>query len=458
MTNPEAPDSRNGLSVTDAVVILVGIVVGIGIFRTPSLVAMQVESEAAFIGIWLLGGLVTLVGALCYAELSAAHPHSGGEYHFLSLAYGRSVAMLFGWARGMVIQTGAIAGVAFVLGDYAATLRPIGPYGGAFYAALSIIALTAINIVGTFQSKTLQTVVTMVEVGAILAIIAFGLLGNPAPAAPGGITPPGQAALGLGLVFVLLTYGGWNEASYLTGEVRDAPRNIARVFLIGTAVLVTLYVLVNTALLMILGLDGLRRSDAVAADMMRIVAGDAGAAIVSIGIVIAAISTLNATIFTGARSAAALAGDVTWLARLGQWNQARHTPVRGLVLQAGIALALVVFGAATQDGFRAMVDYAAPVFWGFMLLTGLSVFVLRHRRPDRVLPFRVPLYPVTPALFCLSCAYMLHASIAYTGTGALIGLAAVAAGAPLLLFRRRDPAVHNTAATSSKPAASETFP
>jgi amino acid transporter len=443
------------LSVTDAVVILVGIVVGIGIFRTPSLVAMQVESEAAFIGIWLLGGLVTLVGALCYAELSAAHPHSGGEYHFLSLAYGRPVAMLFGWARGTVIQTGAIAGVAFVLGDYAATLLPIGPYGGAIYAVLSIVALTMVNMAGTFQSKTLQAVVTLVEVGAILAIIAFGLLGDPAPAAPGSVSPPGQAALGLGLVFVLLTYGGWNEASYLTGEIRDAPRNIARVFLVGTAVLVTLYVLVNAALLMILGLDGLRRSDAVAADMMRIVAGDAGAAIVSIGIVIAAISTLNATIFTGARSAAALANDVTWLAKLGQWNQARHTPARGLVLQAVIALALVGFGAATQDGFRAMVDYAAPVFWGFMLLTGLSVFVLRFRRPDRVLPFRVPLYPVTPALFCLSCVYMLHSSIAYTGTGALIGLAAVAAGAPLLLFRRRD-AVHDTITASSKPAASET--
>jgi amino acid transporter len=230
------------------------------------------------------------------------------------------------------------------------------------------------------------------------------------------------------------------------------------VFLVSTAVLVTLYVLVNVALLMILGLDGLRCSGAVAADRMRIVAGDAGAAIVSIGIVIAAISTLNATIFTGARSAAALANDVTWLARLGQWNQARHTSARGLLLQAGIALALVGFGAGTQDGFCAIVDYTAPVFWGFMLLTRLSMFVLRHRRPDRVLPFRVPLYPVTPALFCLSCAYMLHASIAYTGTGALIGLAAVAAGAPLLLFRRRDPAVHNTATTSSKPAASETFP
>lgn len=438
MPQPGTSETRSGLSVLDAVVILVGIVVGVGIFRTPSLVASQVDSEAAFLGVWLLGGLVTLVGALCYAELSAAHPQSGGEYHFLSRAYGRPVAMLFGWARSAVIQTGAIAAVAFVLGDYAAAALPLGPYGSALYAALAVMVLTAVNIAGTFQSKTLQLAVTALEIGAILAIIGLGLLAAPQATAPSPVSAPAMGSLGLALVFVLLTYGGWNEASYLTGEVRDAPRNIARVFLIGTALLVGLYLLVNIALLAVLGLEGLRRSDAVAADMMRVVAGEAGAGIVTAAVVVAAVSTLNATIFTGARSAAALARDITWLARMGEWNQARHTPTRGLLLQGAVALALVGFGAATQDGFRAMVDYGAPVFWGFMLLTGLALFVLRWREPGRVLPFRVPLYPLTPILFCLACAYMLHSSIAYTGLGALVGLAAVAAGAPLLLFRRRE--------------------
>ncbi|MBI0433325.1 APC family permease [Roseomonas sp. KE0001] len=438
MPQPGTSEARSGLSVLDAVVILVGIVVGVGIFRTPSLVASQVDSEAAFLGVWLIGGLITLVGALCYAELSAAHPQSGGEYHFLSRAYGRPVAMLFGWARSAVIQTGAIAAVAFVLGDYAAAALPLGPYGSAVYAALAVVMLTAVNIAGTFQSKTLQLAVTTLEIGAILAIIGLGLLAAPEATAPSPVSAPAMGSLGLALVFVLLTYGGWNEASYLTGEVRDAPRNIARVFLIGTALLVGLYLLVNIALLAVLGLEGLRRSDAVAADMMRVVAGEAGAGIVTAAVVVAAVSTLNATIFTGARSAAALARDVTWLARMGEWNQARHTPTRGLLLQGAVALALVGFGAATQDGFRAMVDYGAPVFWGFMLMTGLALFVLRWREPERVLPFRVPLYPLTPILFCLACAYMLHSSIAYTGLGALVGLAAVAAGAPLLLFRRRE--------------------
>ncbi|PWC30905.1 APC family permease [Teichococcus aestuarii] len=439
MPHTQSPGREPTLSVFDAVVILVGIVVGIGIFRTPSLVAAHVESEAAFIAVWVAGGAVTLVGALCYAELAAAHPHAGGEYHFLSRAYGRPVAMLFGWARGTVIQTGAIAGVAFVLGDYAAHALPAGPHGPALYAALAVIVLTGVNVAGTFQGKTLQIAVTILEIAAILAIIAFGLSGTATPPVPPAETAPAQAAgLGMAMIFVLLTYGGWNEASYLTGELRDAQRSIPRVLLAGTAFIVALYVLVNLALLMVLGLEGLRASPAVAADMMQRVAGPAGAGLVTAAIVVAAVSTLNATIFTGARTCAAMAEDITVLARLGRWSGRGRTPANGLLAQGAIALALVGLGAVTQDGFRAMVDYTAPVFWAFLLLVGIALFVLRRREPRRVLPYRVPLYPLTPLLFCLTCLYMLHASIAYTGMGALAGLAVVAAGTPLLLFRRRE--------------------
>lgn len=425
------------LSRFDAVVIMVGLVVGIGIFRTPSLVAANVESGFAFIAVWIAGGLITLIGALCYAELSAAHPHAGGEYHFLSRAYGKPVAMLFGWARGSVIQTGAIAGVAFVLGDYAAQLVPLGPYGPALYAAISIIIFTGINVVGTIQSKSLQIAMTAIEVGAIAAIILFGLLGSAEPPPPAAAIPPGSAALGMAMIFVLLTYGGWNEAAYLTGELKDAPRNIAKVLMLGTFILIALYVLANVALLSILGLEGLRASEAVAADMMRRVAGPAGATIVSVAIVVAAISTLNATIFTGARVYYAMARDMTLLPSVGEWNERGKTPANGLMLQAVVALVLVAIGAITRDGFKAMVEYTAPVFWGFLLLVGIGLIVLRIREPDRVLPYKVPLYPLTPILFCVTCGYMLHASIAYTGVASLVGLAVLAAGTPLLLFRRK---------------------
>ncbi len=424
------------LSVFDAVTIMVGLVVGIGIFRTPSIVAANVGSELMFVLVWILGGAITLIGALCYAELSAAHPNTGGEYHFLSRAYGRSVAMMFGWARCTVIQTGAIAGVAFVLGDYAAQIAPLGPYGPAIYAALSVIILSTVNIIGSSEGKNLQIVVTFIEVLAVAGIIMFGLLSSVEPAASVSM-PPETAGLGMAMIFVLLTYGGWNEAAYLTGELKDAPRNIARVLTIGTVVVVALYVLANVALLSTLGLDGLRKSDAVAADMMRVVAGPSAEVIVTLTIVIAAISTLNATIFTGARVFYSMARDMTVMSWVGVWDGRGKTPANGQIMQAVIALALIAMGAITRDGFKAMVDYTAPVFWGFLLMVAISLFVLRWRHPERVLPYKVPFYPLTPFIFCCTCLYMLYASIAYTGVAGLIGLAVLISGIPILFFKKK---------------------
>lgn len=439
------------ISVFDAVVIMVGMVVGIGIFRTPSIVASNVSSEWMFIMVWAAGGLVTLIGALCYSELSAAHPHAGGEYHFLSRAYGRACAMMFGWARCTVIQTGAIAAVAFILGDYLSQLVPLGSYGPSIYAALAVTLLTLVNVVGTAEGKNLQIVVTLLQTAAIVGIILFGFFasGNNVEAAP--TTSPANAALGMAMIFVLLTYGGWNEAAYLTGELNDAPRNIAKVLVIGTVILVSLYVAINMALLSVLGLEGIRQSDVVAADMMRAATGAPGEIIVTLVIVAAALSTLNATIFTGARVFYAMSNDMTILGWLSVWNKRGKTPANGLLTQGGIALALIALGTFTRDGFESMVNYTAPVFWFFLLLVGAAVFVLRKRFPERKLPYRVPLYPVTPALFCLTCLYMLYSSMMYTGAAGLIGVAVLVAGLPLLLFRKPE----NIDVTSHDPASSK---
>jgi len=433
------PD-RSQLSVFDAVTIMVGLVVGIGIFRTPAIVAANVDSAWTFMLVWVAGGLATLLGALCYAELSAASPNAGGEYHFLSRAYGNRVAILFGWARCTVIQTGAIAAVAFVLGDYAAQLLPLGPYGPGIYAASGVAVLTLVNMVGTPQSKTLQILVTWLQVSVVLVIIAFGLFyGSVAQAVPASpvTIPPASTVLGLAMIFVLLTYGGWNEAAYLAGELRDAQRNIFRVLVLGTMVLVTLYSLLNWALLSVLGLDGMRQSNVVAADMMRIVAGTSGELAVTIAIVLAAISTLNATIFTGARAFYAMGNDLIPLRWVGIWNTRGKTPRNSLAVQGAIALALVAIGIVTRDGFKTMVDYTAPVFWGFLLLVGLAVFVLRQRESVDQRPYQVPFYPLPPLLFCAICIYMLHASVSYTGRAALVGLFVLAIGTPLLWFRRK---------------------
>jgi amino acid transporter len=445
MTDNQQAAPQASLSVVDGVAVMVGIVVGIGIFKTPSLVAANVDSGFTFIAVWLAGGLITLMGALCYAELAAANPHAGGEYHFLQRAYGRVPATLSAWARGTVIQTGAIALVAFVFGDYAAQLVPIGPNGPAIYAALAVIVFSGLNLAGTLQSANAQRIFTIVTLGAMLVVIFTGLFyaGNTqtaaAVAAPSASGASG-GALGLAMVLVLLTYGGWNEAAYLSGEMRDVRRNMMRVMVFGTLILVALYGAMAFAYLHGLGLERLRAAEAPAAELMRLAAGHIGAVVLALTVCCAAVSTLNATIFTGARVYFALGRDIPALRKLGIWSTKGDNPVNAIVLQGVIAFGLVLFGATTRDGFQAMVDYTAPVFWFFMALVGLSLFVLRWREPERELPFRVPLYPLTPALFVLTCLYLLYSSLVYTGLGALVGVAVLLAGLPLLFLadaRRR---------------------
>jgi basic amino acid/polyamine antiporter, APA family len=429
------------LSVLDGVALMVGIVIGIGIFKTPSLVAANVASEAGFIGLWLAGGLITLVGALVYAELASAHPSTGGEYHFLSRALGQSTGLMFAWARVSVIQTGAIAAIGFVFGDYAQQLLPLGPYGVAIYAAGAIVVFTGVNLLGTPQTRWTQLLFTALTVGAILLVVVVGLAaGTPSPPRPAGAAAGAGGAAGLALIFILLTYGGWNEAAYLSAEMKDVRRNMVRVLVYGTAVIVLIYGLINLAYLRVIGLEGMRKSEAVAADLMRATLGEAGVVALSLAVCFAALSTLNGTIFTGARVYHALGQDLAKLRRLGVWDPRGHKPANAILLQGAISLALVAFGAVTRDGFQAMVEYTAPVFWFFLLLVGISFFVLRRREPERDRPFRVPLYPLTPILFCLTCAYLLYSSLAYTGLGALIGVAVLAAGTPLLMLLRTEPA------------------
>lgn len=428
---PAVPRAR--LSVLDGVALLVGIVVGIGIFRTPQIVALNVTSEWAFIAVWLAGGAVTLIGAFVYAELGSAYPHTGGEYHYLYRALGRPVALLFAWARLTVIQTGAIAAVAFVFGDYAQGILPLGPWGAALYAGAAILVFTAINLAGSRQSRTLQIVFTVLTVLAVLLISTLGLMpGEAAPAPPAPATGSASGALGLAMVLILLTYGGWNEVAYLSGEMRDVRRNMPRVLVASVALITGLYFLVNLAYLNVLGLEGLRGSEVVAADTLQRLLGPGASVAVALLVCFAALSTMNATIFTGARLYYSLGRELPLLGRMGLWEERSDMPVNAILVQSGIALALVVFGAGTRVGFQAMVEYTAPVFWLFLLLVGVSFFILRRRGGGRAGGFRAPLYPLTPALFCLTCAYLLYASLSYTGYGALVGIAVLLAGVPFI--------------------------
>ena len=436
-----SPGAR--LSVVDGVAVLVGIVIGIGIFGFPPLVAQQTDSTWIYMGLWLAGGLVMLIGALCYAELGASYPHTGGEYHFLLRAWGPFVALLFAWARGSVIQTGSIAAVAFIYGEYAQQLLPLGAYGVAVHGALAVIVLTGLNMLGTQGAKRFQLLFTALTVLALITVVGAGLVS----AALGNVQPVVDAApradmslagaLGLGMVFVLLTYGGWNEAAYLSGELRDPARSMSRVLLIGTLVVCAVYLLANFAYLQIFGLDGLAQTHAVGAALMNIVAGPMAAALLSVMVCIAALSTMNATVLTGARVYYALGQDLPQLRILAKWNDRGATPARALAVQGAITLLLIGFGAMSESGIGTMVAYTAPVFWLFMMLTALSVIVLRQRDPARERPFRTPLYPVLPLLFAATCLGLLWSSIQYAGAGAWVGLLVLAAGVPLLLLHQR---------------------
>lgn len=424
----------------DVIAIVIGLVIGAGIFKTPSVVAANAANEYVLLAAWLLGGIVSLAGALCYAELASSYPHAGGEYHFLTRAYGRRLAFLFAWSRLAVLQTGSIALLAFVLGDYLAALLPLGRNASAWYAAVSVVVLTGLNLAGLRASTSVHRAATVIVLLGLAGVIAAGLLYAPpaAPAAAAAASTSPAPAFGLAMVFVLLTFGGWNEAAYVSAELRDVRRNMVRALVTALAVITLLYLLVNLAYLNVLGLEGMRGSEVITTDAMRAAVGDAGAALVTALIVVAALTSMNVSILTGARTNYALGRDFHLFRYLGTWNGETNAPSRALVVQGAIALLLVLIGAFSRSGFETMVHYVSPVFWLFFLLTAVSLFVLRRREPARPRPFRVPLYPLTPLVFSAMCAYMLYSSLAYTGFGALLGVLVLAAGAPLLLLLSRN--------------------
>lgn len=430
------------LSVADAIFVIVGIVVGAGIFKTPSLVAANSGSDAAVLLLWLAGGVVATIGALCYAELACTYPSTGGDYHFLYRAFGRRPAFLFAWARLTVMQTGSIALLAFVFGDYAAAALPLaGAQSAVVYAAAAVIVLTLINMLGIREGKHTQRVLTSIEIAGLLAvvIVALSLTGQAeleAQVATPQSTVPGTASIGAAMVFVLLTYGGWNEAAYVSAEVRGGRAPIARALVLGISLITALYLLVNFAFLHALGREGVAASDAVGADIMRRAFGDAGVVVVSLLVAVCSLTSINATIITGARCNHAVGCDFAPLAILGRWNSRAGTPRNALLAQGAIALLLVALGAGTRSGFQTLVEYTAPVFWLFFLMTGLALLRLRRREPHAARPFRVPFYPFTPLAFCATSAYMLWSSVAYTGVGALVGVAVLLLGLPVLRMLR----------------------
>ncbi len=459
---------RAVLDLRHAVAIIVGVVIGAGIFKAPSLVAGMAGSAPWMFVLWLAGGLVSLAGALCYAELATAYPNAGGDYHFLHRAYGRSVSFLYAWARFSVITAGSIALLAFVFGDYLQQVLPLGPWGPSLYAGAAVVVLTAVNLRGIRAGAATQGWLTALEVGGLLAIVVAGLWllaggGDDVTreAVESGVAParPALGALGMAMVFVLLTYGGWNEAAYISAELKESRRNMLRALLLSIAAITALYLVVVWAYWQGLGLDGMAQSDAVAADLLQNAFGPAGATAIAALVAVASLTSINATMIVGARTNFAVGCDWPALARLAHWDEARGTPTRGVWLQGLMSLALVGIGTWAGGGFKAMVEFTAPVFWLFFLLAGASLIVLRAREPQAERPFRVPLYPLLPLAFCAVCAGMLWSSLSYVYSqqlggfnAAWIGVAVLAVGAVLLAALHAVPSTPSAAIDSPRGA------
>jgi amino acid transporter len=335
-------------------------VIGAGIFETPALVAATVGSLPAVILVWLLGGGISLVGALCYAELATTYPDPGGNYAYLKRAFGNRIAFLFSWARMTVIQPGSIALLAFVLGDYTTQLLPLGAYSSSLYAIAAIALFTGLNLLGIRQSRSTQSILAIAEVIGLLLVVIIGFSSS-----AGTSAAPIESAsnpLGASLIFVLLSYGGWNEAAYISAELKQVERNMVRSLLWSIGIISTIYLLLNLAYVHGLGLSAMAQSKAIAADLMQQTLGTPGRQLISILVAIAALSSLNATILTGARTNYALGRDFPLFARLGRWHSYTSTPSSALLMQGAIALVLVVLGSIQRQGFATMVDYTAPVF------------------------------------------------------------------------------------------------
>ncbi len=425
------------LSVIDAIVVIVGIVVGAGIFRTPSIVAANTGSSELFFGVWVLGGVISLIGAMCYAELSTAFPNTGGDYHFLHRAFGRRFAFLFAWARMSIIQTGSIALLAFIVGDYMSELYSLGTFSSSIYAAIVVIGLTLVNIIGVHVGTGAQKLLVSLQFIGLFVLIVAGLFFAPESSASTTVAPVSSgitSAIGGAMVMVLLTFGGWNEAGYISSEMRGGSKKMALVMIASILIITVIYLLINMAYLHVLGIDGLASSEAVGVETMRVVMGDTGVFFIGLLVILAALTSTNATIFTGARTNHALGRDFSVFSFMRTWKSKTSTPVNALVTQGVIAIFLIIVGSFARSGFESMVDFTAPIFWFFILCTGVSLFVLRYKEPHAPRPFKVPLYPVLPIIFCLTSIYLLYSSLMFAGRGAWLGVGVLLLGTVFFFF------------------------
>lgn len=436
---------KRQLTLFDSTCLIVGIIIGAGIYEVAPMVAAGTSNWWGFLLIWVVGGLLSLCGALGYAELGSAYPREGGDYVYLNRAYGPWAGFLFGWIQLVVVRPGDIVGMAFIFATYANRLYdpfsgwmvpyhllPLEVYRHAdvavsqlMYAALAVIVLTAIHVIGVREGKWTQNVLTTVKAIGLLMIVAVAFF---APADRGaGAGTVNALPPSLALILVMFTFGGWNEMAYVAAEVKDSKRNIVRALVLGTSAVTVLYLLVNGAFLYALGYEGVANSSAVATDTVSTLFPKVGAGMIAALVCISALGATNGLIFTGARISYALGADHRPFRMLGRWNTATGTPALALITQAIVALVLIVI----LGSFVNAILYTAAVVYSFYLATSLAVIVLRWKEPDVERPYRVSGFPVTTLVFSAVCGYLIYRAIIYKPQVAAVGWIILLAGLPI---------------------------
>lgn len=425
------------LTFRDLVLLIIGTVIGSGIFLVPGPVLRDVHHRVGLgLAVWVVGGVLSLLGALTYGELGAMKPHAGGLYVYIRDCFGRPVAFLYGWALFFMISSGSVATLAVAFSTY---LRQVVPLtnGGAKAVAVAMIAVVALlNVVGTRQSANVQNVATVLKVAAILVMTAvlLSLSRGHSPAAASAAASGGSLASGFGLamISVLWAYEGWQYCTFSAGETVDPQRNFPRAFLAGSVALIAIYVITNVGYIAALGSAGAAASDSVAADAMRAVVGPTFANLIAVAILVSIFSAANGLILTSPRVYYAMANDGVFFRKLAEVHPRFKTPAFAVI--AGCAWSAVLAASGT---FEQLLTYVIFTGWIFYGLGAAAVFVYRRREPDAPRAYQVPGYPITPLVFVLAAAVLVVNTIVAEPHRAAVGLALVVAGAPAYMIWER---------------------
>jgi APA family basic amino acid/polyamine antiporter len=446
------PALARRLGLFDATMIVMGGIIGSGIFMNPAVVARQVNIPFLILGVWMLGGLVALIAAFIWAELAALRPEVGGQYAYLREAYHPLIAFLYGWGLLLVIQTGGMAAVAVTFARYFLELTNL-PVSDKAIAALALAALTAINCLGVRAGSTVQSLLMVLKILAILGLIVcglwfFGFTGPPhanetVTAGTGGaglvLSLGFLTTLGAAMVPVLFAYGGWQTSTFVAGEIREPQKNLPRALIIGVTGVVILYLGVNFVCLRALGVSGLANTNTPASDVMRLALGQTGAQVIAAGIAISTLGFLSQGMLTAPRVYFAMAEDGLFFRGVGKLNPKTKVPVVAIVLQGVLAVVIALWGKYEQ-----ILNYVVSVDFIFFGATAACIFIFRRRasKSDTVVKekpktfARVPGHPLTTALFVAICWLVVINTVYKYPENTLIGLAILLAGIPAFYFWR----------------------